>query len=68
MHIVSDVSGQLAKDKTTVDALMQCFQWDRKWGTKIRAMEIIDEMEPTNGEFMQELLDILITQAIWIPV
>ena len=25
MHIVSDVSGQLAKDKTTVDALMQCF-------------------------------------------
>ena len=48
MHIVSDVSGQLAKDKTTVDALMQCFPAGTVSGApKIRAMEIIDEMEPT---------------------
>ena len=48
MHIVSDVSGQLAKEKTTVDALMQCFPAGTVSGApKIRAMEIIDEMEPT---------------------
>ncbi len=48
MHIVSDVSGTLAEDKTAVDALEHCFPAGTVSGApKVRAMEIIDEMEPT---------------------
>lgn len=48
MHIVSDVKGQLAEHQTAVDALMQCFPAGTVSGApKIRAMEIIDELEPT---------------------
>lgn len=48
MHIVSDVKGELAGDQTSVDALMQCFPAGTVSGApKIRAMEIIDELEPT---------------------
>lgn len=48
MHIVSDVKGQLAQGETAVDALMQCFPAGTVSGApKIRAMEIIDELEPT---------------------
>ena len=47
MHIVSDVKGQLAEGQTSVDALMQCFPAGTVSGApKIRAMEIIDELEP----------------------
>ncbi|MFV1884900.1 MAG: anthranilate synthase component I [Balneola sp.] len=48
MHIVSDVVGQLQEEQTSVDALMQCFPAGTVSGApKIRAMEIIDELEPT---------------------
>lgn len=48
MHIVSDVKGQLAEDKTAVDTLKYCFPAGTVSGApKIRAMEIIDELEPT---------------------
>lgn len=48
MHIVSDVKGELAEHETAVDALMQCFPAGTVSGApKIRAMEIIDELEPT---------------------
>lgn len=48
MHIVSDVVGELSPDKNSVDALMQCFPAGTVSGApKIRAMEIIDELEPT---------------------
>lgn len=48
MHIVSDVVGEIADDKSSVDALMQCFPAGTVSGApKIRAMEIIDELEPT---------------------
>ena len=48
MHIVSDVVGELSKEKSSVDALMQCFPAGTVSGApKIRAMEIIDELEPT---------------------
>jgi anthranilate synthase component I len=48
MHIVSDVIGDLSEQKTSVDALMQCFPAGTVSGApKIRAMEIIDELEPT---------------------
>lgn len=48
MHIVSDVVGELREDQTSVDALMQCFPAGTVSGApKIRAMEIIDELETT---------------------
>lgn len=48
MHIVSDVVGQISPTKNSVDALMQCFPAGTVSGApKIRAMEIIDELEPT---------------------
>lgn len=48
MHIVSDVQGELSEGQTSVDALMQCFPAGTVSGApKIRAMEIIDELEPT---------------------
>lgn len=47
MHIVSDVVGRLNENKTAVDALMQCFPAGTVSGApKIRAMQIIDELEP----------------------
>ncbi len=48
MHIVSEVEGRLDNSNTPVDALMQCFPAGTVSGApKIRAMEIIDEFEPT---------------------
>ena len=47
MHIVSDVKGTLAKDKDPFDALMSVFPAGTVTGApKIRAMEIIHELEP----------------------
>lgn len=48
MHIVSNVSGKLEKGKDAFDALKSCFPAGTVTGApKIRAMEIIDELEPT---------------------
>jgi anthranilate synthase component 1 len=47
MHIVSHVVGKLQDDKTAYDALRSCFPAGTLSGApKIRAMEIIAEMEP----------------------
>lgn len=49
MHIVSELNGQLAESQTAVDALMQSFPAGTVSGApKIRAMEIIDELETTS--------------------
>jgi len=48
MHIVSNCVGRLAKGKTSYDALKACFPAGTVTGApKIRAMEIIDELENT---------------------
>jgi anthranilate synthase component 1 len=48
MHIVSDVRGKLASGKTAFDALRAALPVGTVSGApKIRAMEIIDELEPT---------------------
>ncbi len=48
MHIVSNVRGRLRPDKDRFDALFSCFPAGTLSGApKIRAMEIIDELEPT---------------------
>jgi len=47
MHIVSHVSGRLEKDKDAFDALISCFPAGTVSGApKLRAMEIIAELEP----------------------
>lgn len=47
MHIVSGVHGKIAADKDQFDVMMACFPAGTVSGApKIRAMEIIDELEP----------------------
>jgi anthranilate synthase component 1 len=47
MHLVSNVSGKLKKNNDALDALFSCFPAGTLSGApKIRAMEIIDELEP----------------------
>jgi len=48
MHIVSNVTGQLDEAKTSYDVLRACFPAGTVSGSpKVRAMQIIDELEPT---------------------
>lgn len=48
MHLVSRVKGKLAPNTTNFDVLRACFPAGTVSGApKIRAMEIIDELEPT---------------------
>ncbi len=47
MHIVSDVKGQLRRGLDAIDVLRACFPAGTVTGApKVRAMEIIDELEP----------------------
>ncbi len=47
-HLVSTVTGKLQQDKTPLDLLRACFPGGSITGApKIRAMEIIEELEPT---------------------
>jgi anthranilate synthase component 1 len=47
MHIVSEVEGELATGRDALDALLACFPAGTVSGApKIRAMQIIDELEP----------------------
>ncbi len=46
-HLVSTVTGKLAKDKTAIDLLRACFPGGSITGApKLRSMEIIEELEP----------------------
>ena len=48
MHLVSEVSGRLRKGRDAFDALLACFPAGTVSGApKIRAMQIIDELETT---------------------
>jgi len=48
MHLVSSVKGQLASGRTAFGALKACFPAGTVSGApKVRAMEIIEELEPT---------------------
>lgn len=52
MHIVSNVTGKLAPDKSVFDVLRACFPAGTVSGApKVRAMEIIDEQEWTRRGF-----------------
>jgi anthranilate synthase component 1 len=48
MHLVSSIEGKLRPDLSAIDALRSCFPAGTLSGApKIRAMEIIEELEPT---------------------
>lgn len=48
MHLVSTVAGRLAEGKQALDAVKACFPAGTLSGApKVRAMELIDELEPT---------------------
>jgi anthranilate/para-aminobenzoate synthase component I len=48
MHIVSNVSGTMAAEKDVFDVMRACFPAGTLTGApKVRAMEIIEELEPT---------------------
>jgi anthranilate synthase component I len=48
MHLVSNIEGKLRPDFSAIDALRSCFPAGTLSGApKIRAMEIIEELEPT---------------------
>jgi anthranilate synthase component 1 len=49
MHLVSVVEGQLAEGRDRLDALVSCFPAGTVSGApKVRAMQIIDELEPAS--------------------
>ena len=51
MHLVSTVDGRLAEDRDHLDALVACFPAGTVSGApKIRAMQILSELEPTRRE------------------
>jgi anthranilate synthase component 1 len=51
MHLVSTVEGKLADDRDHLDALVSCFPAGTVSGApKIRAMQILAELEPTRRE------------------
>jgi anthranilate synthase component 1 len=51
MHLVSTVDGKLADDRDHLDALVACFPAGTVSGApKIRAMQILSELEPTRRE------------------
>ena len=48
IHMVSEVTGELAPDTDALDAFRACFPAGTLTGApKVRAMEIVDELEPT---------------------
>ncbi|HET7698923.1 MAG TPA: anthranilate synthase component I [Vicinamibacterales bacterium] len=51
MHLVSTVEGRLSDDRDHLDALVSCFPAGTVSGApKIRAMEILSELEPTRRD------------------
>jgi len=60
MHIVSQVEGILEKGKTGIDALRATFPAGTVSGApKIKAIEVIDALEPKSARFTQESSDTL---------
>ena len=66
MHITSNVVGQVKDDIGALEVLKATLPAGTLSGApKIRAMEIIDELEPLSETSMAALLDILAGTATW---
>jgi anthranilate synthase component 1 len=69
MHIVSNVEGRLAENRDALDALVAGFPAGTVSGApKVRAMQIIDELEKENAGSMPAASVISPPQAKWTPV
>ena len=67
MHIVSNVTGKIENTIKPLDILRATFPAGTVSGApKIRAMEIINELEPLREVYILELLDIFLGQVILI--
>ena len=67
MHIVSNVQGEVRDDIDALDVFKATFPAGTLSGApKIRAMEIIDEVEPVKREFLAGLLVIWDGMVKWI--
>ena len=68
MHITTNVTGTLADDMTSFDALARfASRRHRQRRPKIRAMQIIDELEPTRRGPYGGAVDTWILPATWTP-
>lgn len=68
MHIVSNVRGRLRADKDQFDLLRATFPAGTVSGApKIRAMEVIDELESVRRGPMPARLAISASRALWTP-
>ena len=65
MHIVSNVYGKFKKYFINTWSFKWFPRWDSSSAPKIRAMEIIDELENRKRKFMQEVLVIFLGMVIW---
>jgi anthranilate synthase component 1 len=67
MHLVSALRGQLPPDVDRLDTMMACFPAGTVSGApKVRAMEIIDELEPTRRGVYSGAIMYLTSATIWI--
>lgn len=68
MHIGSTVSGKIRAECDALDAIEAVLPAGTLSGApKIRACQIIGQLEIIDGEFTEALLVILILPEIWIP-
>ena len=68
MHITSNVTGRLRNECDAFDALAACLPAGTVSGApKVRAMEIIDEIEPHRRGPMQARSATSTSPATWIP-
>ena len=66
MHIVSNVEGEIKSKKNIVNTLMSGFPAGTVSGApKIRAMEIINDLENSSRGFMQDVWVIFLEMEIW---
>ena len=68
MHMVSALEGTLRPELTPIDAFAACFPAGTLSGApKVRAMQIIEELEPTAAGSMAARCSTPTLPAIWIP-
>ena len=68
MHMVTNIKGELADGLTAFDALRACFPMGTVTGApKIRAMEIIAELEPEQRGAYGGAVGTSASAATWIP-
>lgn len=66
-HLVSTITARLPEQLHASDLLRAAFWWLNNRGSKVRAMEIIDELEPQRRNARCGSIGYLSFAATWIP-